>query len=195
MFCRFCGAHIPDDSVFCSKCGKRLGAPVRPRLEKAVKVLRLKTPYPYFAILLILFVAWAIGPRKTRADYSNLKWSIEVGRTLNVPEENLYRQSLSVVLENMGSAAVQEVPVDIRARIEPQKPADVTADYLGREVLIMQRGRPVPVVLVLEGPVAPGAKRRYTLEGSIYAEAPFKVTYEVLEENSDAVLASYEVAP
>lgn len=27
MYCRFCGAQIPDDSRFCEKCGGQLGAP------------------------------------------------------------------------------------------------------------------------------------------------------------------------
>ena len=24
MFCRYCGQELPDDSVFCSKCGKKV---------------------------------------------------------------------------------------------------------------------------------------------------------------------------
>ena len=24
MFCNYCGAQVPDDSIFCNKCGKRL---------------------------------------------------------------------------------------------------------------------------------------------------------------------------
>ena len=27
MFCRYCGAHIPDDSRFCPKCGQTLEQP------------------------------------------------------------------------------------------------------------------------------------------------------------------------
>ena len=27
MYCRFCGAQIPDDSRFCENCGSQLGAP------------------------------------------------------------------------------------------------------------------------------------------------------------------------
>ena len=27
MYCRYCGAQIPDDSRFCEKCGGQLGAP------------------------------------------------------------------------------------------------------------------------------------------------------------------------
>src|SRR4029453_5081466 len=54
MFCRYCGAHILEDSLFCAKCGKNLGRSTHPRIEKLVHVLRLNTPYPYFGILLIL---------------------------------------------------------------------------------------------------------------------------------------------
>src|SRR5437667_3552415 len=129
MSCRYCGAHIPDDSHFCSKCGKRLGAATHPRLQKIVATLRLKTPYPYFAIILVTFVAWALGPRQTHADYSHVKWSIEVNKKLDVPENNLYQQSLSLVLENTGATPVREVPVEIRARIEPPKPAEVDVDF------------------------------------------------------------------
>src|SRR5262245_62203512 len=100
MFCRYCGTHIADDSLFCAKCGKRLGAREHPRLEKIVRTLRLKTPYPYFAVLLILFIGWALGPRQTHADFSHLKWKIELDRQLNVPEDNLFQQSLSLVVEN-----------------------------------------------------------------------------------------------
>ena len=31
MFCRYCGSHIPDDSLFCAKCGRRLGPRENPR--------------------------------------------------------------------------------------------------------------------------------------------------------------------
>ncbi|MBI4472813.1 MAG: zinc-ribbon domain-containing protein, partial [Acidobacteria bacterium] len=70
MFCRYCGSHIADDSLFCAKCGKRLGKRANPRLEKIVQTLRLKTPYPYFAVLLLVFVGWTIAARKSHADYS-----------------------------------------------------------------------------------------------------------------------------
>ena len=28
MYCRYCGQQLPDDSAFCSKCGKKLEDPV-----------------------------------------------------------------------------------------------------------------------------------------------------------------------
>ena len=193
MFCRYCGAHIPEDSLFCAKCGKRLGKREHPELAKFVRRFWLKTPYPYFGLLLILFVAWAVGPRQTRADISHLKWSFELDRKADIRDENLYQQALSLVVENMGSLAVEEVPIDLVAKVEPQKPAEVMAGFQGRRLLLMQRGRPLPLTIVLTGPVAPGAKKRYFLEGSIQAEPPFKVTYEVREEGQEPILASYVV--
>jgi hypothetical protein len=78
MFCRFCGSNIAADSRFCARCGKRLVTAEYPRLSRIVRTLRLNTPYPYFAILFAVFIAWAIGPRQSRADYSQLKWSLEL---------------------------------------------------------------------------------------------------------------------
>jgi hypothetical protein len=48
---------------------------------------------------------------------------------------------------------------------------------------------------VLGDPIQPGAKRRYLLEGRIEADPPFKVTYEVREEDQTPVLASIAVEP
>jgi hypothetical protein len=191
MFCRFCGAHIADDSVFCAKCGKRLGvAEPNPRVANIVKTLRLKTPYPYFAMILIGFVAWALMPRHTHADYSHIKWSIEVGKKLDIPENNVYQQYMSLVLENTGSTAIRDVPVEIVAKIEPVKPAEVDVDFLARRLVIMLGGKPMPLVVILSDTIQAGAKRRYELGGSIQAEAPFRVTYEVRPEDSTTVLAS-----
>ena len=33
MFCRHCGADIPEDSKFCKSCGKDTGAPVEKKEE------------------------------------------------------------------------------------------------------------------------------------------------------------------
>jgi len=193
MFCRYCGSHIPDDSLFCAKCGKRLGPREHPRLAKIVKTLRLKTPYPYFVILFALFIAWAIGPRQTRADFSRVKWNIELDRKMDIRDDNLYQQAMSLVVENTGTAALQEIPVDLTAKIEPPKPADIMASFLGRRLMIMQRGHSLPLTILLSGPIQPAEKKRYFLEGSIQATPPFKVTYEVREEGRTPILASYMV--
>jgi hypothetical protein len=192
MFCRYCGSYIADDSVFCAKCGKRLGKRENTQLTKIVQKLRLKTPYPYFALLLIGFVGWAMGPRQSHANFGLLKWKFELDRKLNVTNENLFQQSLSLVVENSGSTPVLDVPIELSAKIEPQKPAEVVAGFLGRKLLIMQRGRPNPLVILLDK-VDPGAKRRYFIEGAITAEPPFKLTYEVREEDKKPVLATYVV--
>ncbi|OLC38289.1 MAG: hypothetical protein AUH28_02525 [Acidobacteria bacterium 13_1_40CM_56_16] len=193
MFCRYCGSHIPDDSLFCAKCGKRLGPRENPRVTKIVQRLRLKTPYPYFALLFTLFIAWTIISRPTHADYSNLKWSFEVDKKLDLPQENLFAQALSLVVENNGAVAVREIPIELSARIEPPKRADVEADFLGRKLLILQQGHSLPLTVVLAGELLPGAKKRILLNGSIMAEPPFKVTYEVREEDRQPVLTSYVV--
>jgi len=193
MFCRFCGAAIAADSVFCPKCGKRVNGSGSPRLERLVATLRLKTPYPYFLLLLIGFVAWAAWPRGTSAAYTQVKWSIEKDKVLDIPEEHLYQQSLSLVLENKGQKPVRDIPVDLVARIEPQKTAEVIAGFIGRRLVIMEGGKALPLTIILADPIDPGEKRRYLLEGAITAKPPFKVTYEVREENRPDVLASYVV--
>ena len=193
MFCRYCGSHIADDSLFCAKCGKRLGARENPRLAKIVQRFRLKTPYPYFAILIVLFAIWTEWPAGGHADYSHLKWSFELDKKADVPAEHLFQQALSLVVENTGTTAVVEIPIELRARIEPQKRADVEADFVGRRLYILQQGHTEPVTVVLAGTLAAGAKKRILLNGNIQAEPPFKVTYELRDEDSGSVVADYVV--
>ena len=195
MFCKFCGAAISEDSLFCSKCGRRLGRTPHPRIEKIVAILRLKTPYPYFGLLILLFVVWTLQSRRANVDYSHLKWNIQLDQKLDQPEQKHFQQALSLVVENTGPTTVRDIPVQISARIEPQKSAEVMTTFLGRQIMIMQSGRPLPLVVVLADPVEPGGKRRYLLEGSIQAEPPFTVTYEVREEDADVLLTSYVVQP
>jgi len=193
MFCRYCGSHIQDDSLFCARCGKRLGPRENPRLAKIVQTLHLKTPYPYFILLLVLFIGWTIGSRPTHADYSHLKWSFELDKKLDIPQEKTFEQALSLVVENTGSTPVQEIPIELSARIEPAKRADVEADFLGRKLLILQQGHTLPLVVVIAGELPPAGKKRILLNGTITAEPPFKVTYEVREEDRQPLLASHTV--
>src|SRR5262245_51529665 len=193
MFCRYCGSHIADDSVFCAKCGKRLGTRENPRVEHIVRKLRLKTPYPYSAFLITLFVIWAVWPKGSHADYSHLKWSFELDRKADSPADNIYQQALSVVLENTGSVAVSDIPVELLATIEPVKKANVEADFVGRRLLILQQGHTLPLTVIIGGTVAPQAKKRILLNGNIQAEPPFKVTYELRDDAGRTVLASYVV--
>jgi hypothetical protein len=193
MFCRYCGSHIADDSVFCAKCGKRLGTRENPRVENVVRKLRLRTPYPYFAVLVALFILWIAWPKGSRADYSHLKWSFELDKKVDVPSEHTYQQALSLVVENTGPAPVSEVPIELRATISPPKRADVEADFLGRRLLILQQGHTLPLTVILAGTIPSGTKKRILLNGNISAEAPFKVTYELRDEDGRSILASYVV--
>ena len=191
MFCRYCGAHILEDSQFCAKCGKRLGRSAHPRIEKIVTRFRLNTPYPYFAILLVLCVVWAATPHTSTFDYSKIKWSIEMDRKLDVSADNLYRESLSLVVENTGTTPIRSIPIEVHARIEPPKTADVLAAFPGDREMVIAGGRPRPIVVVLTDTIAAGAKRRYALDENVQAQAPFKVTMDVLQADAKTVLASY----
>ncbi len=193
MFCRYCGAHISEDSLFCAKCGKRLGPRENARAKKIVETLHLKTPYPYFVLLLALFIMWTIASRPTHADYSHLKWSFELDKKLDLPKDNTFEQALSLVVENMGTTSVQEIPIELSARVEPVKQANLEADFLGRKLLILQQGHTLPLVVIVAGQILAGAKKRILLNGTITAEPPFKVTYELREEDRQPVLASYVV--
>lgn len=193
MFCRYCGSHIAEDSLFCAKCGKRLGPRENPQIEKIVRKFRLKTPYPYSALLILVFIVWAAWPKGSSADYSHLKWSFELDKKADAPTEHLFQQALSLVVENTGTTAISEIPIELRAKIEPAKRADVEADFLGRRLLILQQGHTLPLTVVVAGTVEPGAKKRILLNGNITADPPFKVTYEMRDEDGRSVLASYVV--
>jgi len=193
MFCRYCGSHIPDDSLFCAKCGKRLGIRTNPRVEKLVQKFRLKTPYPYAGVLLILFIVWTVWPRGTSADYSHLKLSFELDKKISNAAEHSFLQAFSIVIENTGTTAVSDVPIELRARIEPRKAADVEADFLGRRLLVLQHGQTLPLTVVVGGTIGAGAKKRVLLNGNIQADPPLKVTYEIRDEDGRTVLANYVV--
>src|SRR5262245_62772163 len=139
------------------------------------------------------FSIWAGWPKGRHADYSHLKWSFELDRKAESPADHLYQQALSLVVENIGSVAVGEIPIELRATITPAKKADVEADFLGRRLLILQQGRTLPLTVIIGGTVAPAGNSRILLNGHIQAEPPFKVTYEVRDEDGRNVLASYVV--
>jgi len=192
MFCRYCGAHLLDDSVFCSKCGKNLGRG-NPRLEKVSKILRLRTPYPYAIFLVLVVAVWALTPHAAPFDYTNLKCTLESNRKLDLPDENLFQQGFSLVLENAGSKAVRDIPVEFSARIEPEQSAEIAATFLGTHLPIMERGKSLPLTVVLSDEIQPGGKRNFLIDGSIEAQPPFKVTYEIRAENSETVLTNFIV--
>jgi hypothetical protein len=194
IFCRYCGAAIADDSLFCAKCGRKLGRIANPRIDKIVKVLRLRTPYPYAIFLFLIAGLWLLLPaRQAPVDYSGLKWTLRSDRKLDLPAEKLYQEGFSLILENDGPAAVREIPVDFTAKIEPQQRADIEARFLGHRHLMMHEGKVFPLGVILEDQVPPGKKHTFGIEGSIQADPPFKVTYEIRERDSRNVLASYVV--
>ena len=193
MFCRYCGSHIPADSLFCARCGRRLGVRVNPRIEKIVQRLYLKTPYPYAALLIVLFAVWVVWPKGTRADYSHLKFSFQLEKKVNNAAEHMFLQAFSIVIENTGTTAVVDIPIELRARIEPRKVADVEAEFIGRRILILQHGQTLPLIVDVAGTIPAGKKQRVTLNGNIQTDPPFKVTYEIRDEDGRNVLASYVV--
>jgi hypothetical protein len=195
IFCRYCGAAIANDSLFCAKCGRKLGRSANPQLEKIIKTLHLRTPYPYFGLLAFLFAAWMFMAREHQppVDYSDITWTLKSDRKMDLPDDKLYQEGLSFIVENGKSAAIHDIPVDVRAKIEPPRDAEVEVSFQGSKVLLVHHGKLLPLTLMLTDEILPGKKRTYSLEGSIQAEPPFKVTYEIRERDSQNLLASYVV--
>ena len=59
--------------------------------------------------------------------------------------------------------------------------------------MILQQGHTLPLVVVVAGELPAGAKRRILLNGTIVAEPPFKLIYELREEDRRPVIANYIV--
>jgi len=196
IFCRYCGAAIAEDSLFCAKCGRKLGRVTNPKLEAFLTKYKLRTPYPYFGVLVLLILTFGIAAREKQApvDYSGLKWTLQPERKLDFPDEKLYQEAFSLILENGSSSTVQNLPIDFSARIEPPQPAEIEANFLGSKVLLVHKGKSLPLTILLSDAVLPGKKRNFSVDGSITAaETPFKVTYEIRERDSQKLLASYEI--
>ena len=191
MFCRHCGADVADDSRFCSKCGKSLDPPPVVGRPSLLARLRLNTPYPYAALLFFGFVLWAIDPLAPRTDYSQIRLELELRGESGYSDENIYRHHLSLIVENIGNEPVSEIPVEIRARVEPDQPAEIVSDFLGRQLVILQDGESLPLIVILSDEVASGEKRRYAIDGIVRTIPPAGVTYEVLIEDTGQVLASF----
>src|SRR5262245_24555090 len=152
MFCRFCGAHLLDDSLFCSKCGKGVGRKTNPGLEKVSKVLRLRTPYPYAALLVLLVTVWGVWaqmPRGTPFDYADLKLTLQANRKLDLPDEHLFQQGFSLVVENIGKKTVREVSLDLGVKISPPQAAEIYATFKGDRLPLMTHGKALPLTVVL----------------------------------------------
>jgi len=94
----------------------------------------------------------------------------------DVPDDNLYRESLSLVIENTGTKTVRGIPIEVHARIEPQKPADVVVAFSGDRESVMEAGKPRPVGVVLSMPLQPGqtplcTRRQCSIRGAIQSHA------------------------
>lgn len=196
MFCRFCGAHVLEDSLFCSKCGKSLGRKTHPTLDRISKRLHLRTPFPYAILLVLLVAGWLLSQElvpRAPFDYANLTWTLQADRKLDLPDEHLFQQGFSLVVENTGSNTVREIPVELGVHIEPSQSADIYASFLGNRFPIMSGGKALPLTVVLSDEILPGSKRTFLVEGSIQADPPFSVVYEVRQENSETVLVKVAV--
>ncbi|HEX4998344.1 MAG TPA: zinc-ribbon domain-containing protein [Terriglobia bacterium] len=197
-FCRYCGAPIPEDSLFCPKCGKRLGRRPHPRLDRLVSVLRLNTPYPYFAILIVALVVWIVVARQPGIpafDYSQMEWSIEPKSRTGPDSEGAYHQIIGLVLENKSTDVQRDIPVELTVRVDPAKPADVSARFGGRDLALSAEGKPAPLTLLLVDPIQPGVKRLFPLEATIRAQPPFTVIYEFRDRDSKKTLVRYATEP
>ena len=190
MFCRFCGGPILRDSQFCSHCGKRQGGG-SPRVDALVKRFYLKTPYPYALAVFLVFLGWAFAPGSPSLDYETVSFEFELLGRSQVPESNLYRHHLSLIVENVGEGPVSQIPVQIRAEVQTDQPVQVQCDFLGRRLVILRDQEPVPLVVVLDDEIDEEQKRRYSIDGIVTSVPPFTVTYEIVAESSGEVLASF----
>ena len=190
MFCRFCGTPILPDSRFCSKCGKQL-LDGSPRTNAIVRKLHLKTPFPYAVVLFMFYLGWTIQPARAPFNYSNVRLELELLGESEVSESNLYRHHFSLIVENIGSEPITDVPIEIRAHVEPDQPVQVESDFLGRRLVIMRNGEPVPLVVILGDDLDVSEKRRYSIDGIVTSVPPFNITYEFLAEDTGQVLASF----
>jgi hypothetical protein len=193
MYCRFCGAQTPDDSRFCPKCGKRI-EDAAPRPESPPHRFGWRTPYPWAAILIVLFLSWAFYPRNAGDfDYASVELGIELDGRSSAPEQSLYRHHFSFVVENVGEAPIVEVPVELRAEVEAEGPVSVESEFLGRRLILVSEGRVDPLVVILSDDLAPGDKRRYPADGIVTGTPPFSVRYELIDPESKQVLAEVTV--
>ena len=187
MFCRFCGAHIPADSRFCLKCGKRLVADEAPARGW---VRWLKTPYPWAGLLFLVFAAWALVPGPAPPDPSVLALALELEAESSLPEDSLFRHHLSLVVENRGVEPVSDLPVELRASVTPDQPVEVVSEFRGGRFVVLRDGESHPLILVLADEIAASQKRRFPIDSTVTTQAPAEVTYSILREDTGEVLAT-----
>lgn len=191
MFCRFCGASVAPGSRYCSGCGKRLLTAPSARGQVLLRRLHLDTPYPYAAILFLLFAVWLLQPVEPTVDYSKIVMTLELEGESGRPDENIFRHHLSLIVENVSPDPVREIPVEFRVRVEPDREGEVLSDFLGRRVMIHRDGESLPLIIVLADLIDASERRRYTLDGIVTMEPSADITYEVIAQ--DTVLSSLSV--
>ncbi len=190
MFCRFCGGTVPRDSRFCPHCGRRL-AGRSPRTDVLVRTLRFGTPYPYAIAVLVLFAGLILRPGPPPFDYSNVAFDLELLGESGEPESNIYRHHFSLIVENLGDAALTSVPVEVHARVESERPAEVYFDDLGSRIVVLRDQQPTPLGVALDDGLEAAEKRRFPMDWIVIAQPPFTVTYDVVGVGTDVVLASF----
>jgi hypothetical protein len=190
-FCRYCGAVIPPDSLFCPKCGKNLGPQPHPRRDRLIAALRLKTPYPYFLVMVAVgLTLGATALRPKPYDYSPLKWSVRSDRPGSADTAGEFHQTFWLIVENTGAAVARDIPVEVRARVEPASGAAVSVRF-EESAVPLPPGASAP--LILGDPIDPGAKHLYRIDGMVRAAPPFTVTYEV-DDREGNTLTRYAAA-
>jgi hypothetical protein len=189
MVCRFCGARIPEDSRFCSRCGKGVSAGEGPVASGLVGRLRLKTPYPWAGALFVVFLAWTAWPGESGVDLSTLSLELELEGESGSPEENLFRHYLSLVVENRGTSPVAEIPVELVAAIEPGQPVDLVSEFRGERFVVLRDGEARPLTLILSDEIPASGKRRFPIDSVVTTQAPAEVTYTIRKVSGGEALA------
>ena len=190
MYCRFCGAEVPADSTFCARCGKRLAGEPTGRLVRATHSLRLKTPYPWALVLFSLFVGWVLWPAEPTFDLTTLGFELELQEELSLPDDNLFRQYLSLVVMNRGEEAVRDVPVELQAALSPAEGGEIVSEFRGGRFVLHRGEESFPIVLMLSDEIPAGLRRRFPIDSIVLAPPPREVTYTVAAADSGQPLAT-----
>lgn len=191
MFCRYCGARIEADSIFCSRCGKNV-AEVAPGAAPP-GWHRLKTPWPWAGLVFLAFLTWALVGGGEAPDLSHLAMELELVDHSEVPDQGLFRHHLSLVVENQGDEPVAEIPVDLLATLTPDQDVEVVAEFRGNRFVILSGGEARPLVLVLADELAGSEKRRFPIDTLVETTPPAEVTYTVASDPPERVLATLSV--
>ena len=190
MFCRFCGAQLLANSLFCAHCGKRLSAAPVAAENRLVRKLRLKTPYPWAALLLVLFFGWALLPDSVATDFSTITLELELQAESSTPEEAIFRHYLSLVVENVGETPIRDIPVELHATVIPEQPVEVVSEFRGGRFIVLSDADARPITLILSDEIAAHEKRRFPIDSIVTTQPPAEVTYTLVLEGSSEVLAS-----